>query len=193
MGSLWIFTIKIVLLEHGLPSWLDQSLTFLCQESRLTSTTPEAVIIAMTLMNIQCWRRLYECLYINVDTGSKMNILHYIVGFAQHPENSFVKWIHIQPELTNITLVQLFAIGLFFYAWIHQLEAHKIFASMKRKSSSSHSVPHGDWFKYVSCPHYLAEILIYLSQVMILGVKHRTACLIFGWVLTNQIIAGLMG
>ena len=95
-------------------------------------------------------------------------------------------------ELTNITLVQLFAIGLFFYAWIHQLEAHKIFASMKRKSSSSHSVPHGDWFKYVSCPHYLAEILIYLSQVMILGVKHRTACLIFGWVLTNQIIAGLM-
>lgn len=209
MGSLWIFTIKIVLLEHGLPSWLDQSLTFLSQESRLTSTTPEAVIIAMTLMNIQCWRRLYECLYINVDTGSKMNILHYIVGFAhyfccgigyiseapgfaQHPENSFVKWIHIQPELTNITLVQLFAIGLFFYAWIHQLEAHKIFASMKRKSSSSHSVPHGDWFKYVSCPHYLAEILIYLSQVMILGIKHRTACLIFGWVLTNQIIAGLM-
>ena len=94
--------------------WLDQSLTFLSQESRLTSTTPEAVIIAMTLMNIQCWRRLYECLYINVDTGSKMNILHYIVGFAhyfccgigyiseapgfaQHPENSFVKWIHIQP------------------------------------------------------------------------------------------------
>ena len=94
--------------------WLDQSLTFLSQESRLTSTTPEAVIIAMTLMNIQCWRRLYECLYINVDTGSKMNILHYIVGFAhyfccgigyiseapgfaQHPENSFVRWIHIQP------------------------------------------------------------------------------------------------
>ena len=95
-------------------------------------------------------------------------------------------------ELTNITLVQLFSIGIFFYAWIHELEAHKIFASVKRKSSGSHSVPHGDWFKYVSCPHYFAEILIYLSQVMILGVKHKTACLIFGWVLTNQIIAGLM-
>ena len=98
----------------SISGWLDQCLTFLSQESRLTSTTPEAVIIAMTLMNIQCWRRLYECLYINVDTGSKMNILHYIVGFAhyfccgigyiseapgfaQHPENSFVKWIHIQP------------------------------------------------------------------------------------------------
>ena len=98
----------------SISGWLDQCLTFLSQESRLTSTTPEAVIIAMTLMNIQCWRRLYECLYINVDTGSKMNILHYIVGFAhyfccgigyiseapgfaQHPENSFVRWIHIQP------------------------------------------------------------------------------------------------
>ena len=89
-------------------------LSFFCQENRVTSTTPEAIIIAMTLINVQCWRRLYECLYINVDSGSKMNILHYIVGFAhyfccgigyisespgfaKHPENSFVTWLHIQP------------------------------------------------------------------------------------------------
>ena len=99
---------------------------------------------------------------------------------------------HFFPEITNVTVIQLIAIGIFFLGWKHQLEAHKIFASMKRKSPESHSVPHGDWFKYVSCPHYLAEILIYLSLLMILGFKHKTACLIFAWVLTNQIIAGLM-
>jgi hypothetical protein len=51
---------------------------------RVTSTSPESVVIVMILFNLQCWRRLYECLYVNVDTGSKMNILHYIVGFVHY-------------------------------------------------------------------------------------------------------------
>ena len=79
---LWILTVKVVMLEMPLPEWANQTLSFLCKESRKTSTTPEAILIVMTLMNVQCWRRLYECLFINVESGSKMNISHYILGFA---------------------------------------------------------------------------------------------------------------
>jgi hypothetical protein len=35
-------------------------------------------------------------------------------------------------------------------------------------SSSIYTVPEGNWFMYVSCPHYLAEIMIYLSFVILL-------------------------
>ena len=85
------------------------------------------------------------------------------------------------------------AIAIFALAWKRQLEAHKIFAEIKkRKNNTVHAVPHGDWFQYVSCPHYLAEILMYLSLAIIVGTKHKTGWLIFTWVLINQVIAGLM-
>lgn len=208
MAFLWMMTVKTVILEQPNFQSLDHFLNFVCQENRMTKTSPEAILIVMSLMTLQCARRLYECLYVNIDTGSKMNILHYIVGFAhyfccgfgyiseapgfaEHP-NSFVKWVHIEPDITNINILQWASILLYAWAWKHQLKSHQIFAELKLKTSGSHSVPHGDWFQYVSCPHYFAEILIYLSLAFICGFKHKTAWLIFVWVLTNQVIAGLM-
>jgi len=210
MGLMLIQTFKVAMFGHPVPVWLEQTLNFLCFESASSSTTPEAVIIVMSLMNIQCWRRLYECLYVNVDTGSKMNILHYIVGlahyfccafgyisespgFAKHPELfQSIQWIHIEPRLTNVTIWQISAVVMFAWAWKHQLTTHQILADLKKSCQVTHSVPHGDWFQYVSCPHYMAEIIIYLSLAIIMGQKHRTGWIIFAWVLTNQMVAGLM-
>ena len=69
-------------------------------------------------------------------------------------------------------------------------QAHKIFANLKKRSG--YSVPSGDWFEYVSCPHYLAEIIIYGCFSGILGFKHQTGMFVFVWVLVNQVIAALM-
>lgn len=45
-----------------------------------------------------------------------------------------------------------------------QFQSHVILASLRPNSSSRNfSVPHGGLFRWVSCPHYLAEIIIYLS------------------------------
>ena len=45
----------------------------------------------------------------------------------------------------------------------------------KLKSSTvkdhSYGLPAGDWFDYVSCPHYLAEVLIYTGLLLILVVN----------------------
>jgi hypothetical protein len=35
----------------------------------------ESILLATTLLTIQSFRRLYECLFVNVDSGSKMNLL----------------------------------------------------------------------------------------------------------------------
>ena len=79
-----------------------------------------------------------------------------------------IKWVHIQLSLTNISMTQIGAAALFIWAWKHQFIAHKIFARTKRQAMSNpegggqYGVPRGDWFEYVSCPHYAAECLLYI-------------------------------
>ena len=54
-----------------------------------------------------------------------------------------------------------------------------------------HSIPRGHWFELVSCPHYLAEILIYLSLCVVLNGRSSTWWLVCCFVATNQLIVGL--
>ena len=119
------------------------------------------------------------------------HISQFIISFL------FLQWEHVECNWHQITLIQCLATLLFLWAWRHQFIAHKIFAQLKKEllisgSKSAHSIPYGDWFYYVSCPHYLAEILMYGCLAIILGFKHQTAIVIFLWVLINQLIAGLM-
>lgn len=32
----------------------------------------------------------------------------------------------------------------------------------EHKGADEYVIPHGDWFEYVSCPHYLAEIVCFI-------------------------------
>lgn len=52
--------------------------------------------------------------------------------------------------------------------------------------SSGYKVPQGDWFDYVSTPHQLAEILMYLALTILLY-GNVTWWFVFGWVLSNQV------
>ena len=77
----------------------------------------------------------------------------------------------------------VFGACLFLWAGYHQNRCHHILADLRRRpkpevascSSGNYSVPHGDWFTYVSSPHYLAEVLLYV------GVSSVT----FNWQWTN--------
>lgn len=58
-----------------------------------------------------------------------------------------------------------------------------------RSPDKSHKIPRGDWFEYVSCPHYLAEILIYFSIQIVLGFDHTLFLAAFIFTLANQTAA----
>ena len=52
-----------------------------------------------------------------------------------------------------------------------------------------HGVPHGGWFELVSCPHYFAELLIYISLGLVFGGLSLTWWTVVSYVLFNQALA----
>jgi len=56
--------------------------------------------------------------------------------------------------------------------------------------SYEHAIPHGGLFNYVSCPHYLMEIVIYLAFLLIGGgLRNMSLLSVVIFVVTNQIVA----
>ena len=53
----------------------------------------------------------------------------------------------------------------------------------------AHRVPAGGWFELVSCPHYFAELLIYVSLSLVHGGLSLTWWLVVLYVLFNQALA----
>lgn len=53
----------------------------------------------------------------------------------------------------------------------------------------AHRVPNGGWFELVSCPHYFAELLIYISLSLVLGGLSITWWLVVLYVFFNQALA----
>jgi 3-oxo-5-alpha-steroid 4-dehydrogenase 3 len=171
-----------------------------CTEPRTAPTPPAAVLLVLSLLSLQCFRRLYECVYVNQPSKSTMNITHYIVGFAHY----FCAGTGVLCEAAEFSpsgpapaagLSPLAALPLtlaFLWAWHQQLAAHRTFAQLKVAHPTKHSVPHGGLFALVSCPHYTMEMVLYTVLMLVLGPGHSTCLLVWAWVIVNQAIAGLM-
>jgi len=189
--------------ENAVPGSVHYSLDLVCTQSRQSNTEAEAAVLVLMLLSLQCLRRLYECAFVNAKSKSTMNVLHYVVGFTHYfcagtgvlcEAPSFTNRGPTQPwdKLKMFDVKNALYVLMFFMAWLAQFRTHKIFSSLKQKNSSKHGIPHGGLFQYVSCPHYLCEVVIYFSLMMILGVSHQTMLFLFMWVLSNQTVAALM-
>lgn len=107
------------------------------------------------LLGLHLYRRLIEqtCLF-PYSESSRMHVSAYFFGFAYYTAVALT----VPPRPSS---VMLFVIGNFLQfvshhslhlnRWIHQSEEVK-----KRP-------PDSVWFRYMNCPHYFAEMLIYVS------------------------------
>ena len=159
---------------------VTSSLDLLCTSSRPSSSSPSSILLVLLLLSLQCFRRLYECLFVNQASKSTMNLTHYIVGFAHY----FCAGTGVlceapgsttsSPSLSSLSWTSLPLTLLFLWAWHQQLVAHQTFASLKVTCPTKHSVPRGGLFSLVSCPHYTMEILLYTVIMLLLGTSHST-------------------
>ncbi|KAK9811791.1 hypothetical protein WJX72_010154 [[Myrmecia] bisecta] len=81
-----------------------------------------------------------------------------------------------------------------------QHHSHRILASLRPDSSGKqargqadgtdyYKLPMGGGFEYVSCPHYLGEIIIYAGLLVLLGPQRLLPWLMLTWVVANLLLA----
>lgn len=175
-------------------------------ETADTLSSITALVFTLILMIIQTSRRLYECLFISVySTNSKINLIHYLFGhtFYIAAALSTVCPILLSQTANKFTFVALLdhlitknraiAFILFIYASHYQQKCHKILASLRKDKagnviSEQHYVPAGGPFEYVSCPHFLIEVILYFLILVVQGFNSTYWNLIFLMVLSTQTI-----
>ncbi|KAL6509077.1 hypothetical protein OROGR_023184 [Orobanche gracilis] len=99
-------------------------------------------------------------------------------------------WGHVNP-LLQLKWYAWIGAAFFFWGWIHQRRCHSILGSIRENSHriDDYAIPEGDWFEYVSSPHYLAEIVIYGGLVITSGFSDITMWLVFSFVVANLALA----
>ncbi|CAG8496727.1 17578_t:CDS:2 [Acaulospora morrowiae] len=171
-----------------------------------TKQPAEQCIVGLFMLLFQTVRRAYECLFIDRPSlKARMHIGHYVLGLAFYIVTSLAIFVEgfgnldvyggdklspSFPPISNFLTWNFFiAISLFLYASYHQHVVHKILASLRPKyynvSSQSrpiYVIPKGDWFDYISSAHYFAEILIYISFVVLNKGQIFTSYLVVAWV-----------
>jgi 3-oxo-5-alpha-steroid 4-dehydrogenase 3 len=190
----------------------------------------------LVLLVIHLSRRFYECLYVHRWTSqSKMHLVGYLVGIMHYILLPFVfvsvpysqvavpsLYVRDSESLSSqwgiITAASLFCL----WAQYQQYRHHCLLARLRSpnndnntfKSNSNantksvvYSLPVGGWFRFVTCPHYLAEILIYCAFAILLemqiqmqiltdhGYHHSTNrfrhFFLLAWVATNLTVSAL--
>jgi len=200
--SILILTISHYVYNNPVSPRVINFLDVVCTMDRSANTDTGSVLLALSLMTLQVFRRLYECVFVNQPSSSTMNITHYIVGFAHYfcvgsgiicEAPGFVVSSSLMKDHSFFIPTSSLALSVIFVtAWFFQFKTHKIFAHLKIQNKNQHAMPSGSLFEFVSCPHYLCEIILYSCIMLILGLDHSTGVLIWFWVLVNQMIAATM-
>lgn len=176
--------------------------------NRNASVPPEAVIITSFLLMLHVWRRFYECHFVSVYSDAKMNVVHYIMGLTYYfgvglSLISDVPGFLHDDDLNNIKFSSTwfswnYVLGVmgFLFGFILQYRTNIQLANLRKGKDGKkvvtlgHLMPTGSFFELVSCPHYFAEIVMYLSAGIIM--QSTTWWLLCLFVVSNQIIAGLL-
>ncbi|KAK6205164.1 roles in filamentous growth, cell polarity, and cellular elongation [Scheffersomyces amazonensis] len=118
------------------------------------------------MMSIQAIRRTIESFTITkFSSNSRMNFTHYIVGLAHYILISINCYGSLVPfsqssitpktGINGITVIDIILFTVFLLASIDQFLNHYHLSTLKKYTIPSK-------FKYVSSPHYLDEIIIYV-------------------------------
>lgn len=81
---------------------------------------------------------------------------------------------------------------LFLFSWWHQYQSNLILVNLRKDSKTGqvltekHLLPKSGFFDWISSPHMLFEIILYVALLSFLA-KSLTWCLVVAWVVSNQV------
>ncbi|KAM4810575.1 polyprenal reductase [Rhinophrynus dorsalis] len=202
---LWI-VLQSLLEGIPVPGWITSLLHSLNVDPQQVLGTELSSVIALVLVWIHSLRRLMECLLVNVFSGGVIHLAQYCFGLGYYILLGMTilsssqldgKIVSFKDLLMQTCWYHILGLMLYIWASLHQYRCHVILANLRKDKSGeiinmSHVVPCGDWFEKVSCPHYFAELLIYISIAVIFGLVNTTWWLVVVYVLFCQALAAVL-
>lgn len=113
-----------------------------------------------------------------------------VKGKDRMSKPDFNIWMFVTPFL-RLRWYAWIGAAIFLWGWVHQLRCHEILGSLREKTETleEYAIPYGDWFEYVSSPHYSAEIVIYGGLLVASGGADLSLWLLFAFVVANLVFA----
>ncbi|KAJ1963405.1 Steroid 5 alpha-reductase 3 [Dipsacomyces acuminosporus] len=172
-------------------------------------------ILALGMYNIHIIVRLKETVYDQPATKAQMHIGQYGVGVLFYiitPFAVIADSLYSPGWSSGSAWLVLLGIALFVYGSMRQWRCHHILFKLRYESLREESerreaeenskpenadssqptaelptykIPTGDLFNYVSCPHYLCEIVIYIAMWFVTSCQSTTLLYVIGWEIVN--------
>ena len=139
--------------------------------------SPEHFLI-LTLWTVHLTRRLLECHFITIYSDSTMHIAGYVAGLLHYVLASCT--IVSGTPYTSFTTVTC-ALLIYIFASCVQHYAHITLYHIK--CDGSYRLPKTLPFRHTATPHYFAEILLYVSFLLLVP-NYASMCLLV-WVTVN--------
>ncbi|KAI1819113.1 hypothetical protein F4861DRAFT_534719 [Xylaria intraflava] len=123
-----------------------------------SSMTMGQVSLVSFLMGLQGARRLYEHLFVLRPSSSNMWFVHWLLGIGFYLCTSVSVWVEGSRSIINFggKLVDFELPGF-----------KSIIGGMHLADLKKYSLPEKGLFRYLVCPHYTCECLLYLSMAVI--------------------------
>jgi 3-oxo-5-alpha-steroid 4-dehydrogenase 3 len=149
------------------------------------------VTLALSLLQIHLMRRFAECLLVHNWGESQMSLEAYAVGLLHYALVSLTFLSAVDPNLKDADwgLRQVLGSALSILAQVLQHHCHTHLASLKKGGSEMYTLPRSLLFQYSCCPHYLAEIIIYASLMIVAGSRSSVMWALMSWVTVNLSIS----
>ncbi|XKL66530.1 hypothetical protein PGB90_009950 [Kerria lacca] len=196
------------ILNKPVPEIFSYIFDIVTTPNRTPTISATTAVLALVLLCLQIWRRLYETVYVSVFSDTKINIIHYFVGILHYIGALTAIVVEAQGfadlslkykktfSITDIGLRQIMGVVIFFWAWYNQYKTAVILANLRKDNngnvvSYNYKLPVGYLFDTLSSPHMFCEMLIYLALNLILW-GHTIWPYIFLWVFCNQCETALL-
>jgi 3-oxo-5-alpha-steroid 4-dehydrogenase 3 len=132
------------------------------------------------VLMIHLIRRLCECLWVQTSVStSRMHVSGYLLGIVHYLCLPFVFILPLHQQLieesynnrVKSVTIGMSLVGCLYFQY-QQHRHHVTLGRLRPKDTSggihSYRIPKGDWFEFVSCPHYFSEIMVYLMFAILI-------------------------
>ena len=138
----------------------------------VAATASNRIVVTLILLHLA--RRYHECARVHrSSSSSRMHVAGYALGILHYLCLPFVLVTTKDGDVTSRDESEIekgraffFILGCIFFQY-QQHRHHLLLANLRARDRSAsdpeYSIPIGGWFRFVSCPHYLSEIMIYFT------------------------------